>query len=136
MMRLAVEAVNRFRHKLLVEGFVMMNTKSEALYSEMPFVSYLLDLVQVYYKVVVIVTCIDAAWIIVVSLHGSAGLMLQQMFNAAEFWYCNLVFGSGISLFIATNICENIIWKAFSLTTINSGRGAEFEGAVIALLSV
>ncbi|KAB1200023.1 Protein transport protein Sec61 subunit alpha [Morella rubra] len=36
--------------------------------------------------------------------------------------------GSGISLFIATNICENIIWKAFSPTTINSGRGAEFEG--------
>ncbi|KAG6419267.1 hypothetical protein SASPL_121483 [Salvia splendens] len=32
--------------------------------------------------------------------------------------------GSGISLFIATNICP---------TTINSGRGAEFEGAVIAL---
>lgn len=42
-------------------------------------------------------------------------------------------FGSGISLFIATNIGENIIWKAFSPTTINSGRGAEFEGAVIAL---
>ncbi|GMH19163.1 hypothetical protein Nepgr_021004 [Nepenthes gracilis] len=41
--------------------------------------------------------------------------------------------GSGISLFIATNICENIIWKAFSPTTINAGRGAEFEGAVIAL---
>ncbi|KAK9904436.1 hypothetical protein M0R45_000661 [Rubus argutus] len=41
--------------------------------------------------------------------------------------------GSGISLFIATNICENIIWKAFSPTTINSGRGTEFEGAVIAL---
>ncbi|KAK9949938.1 hypothetical protein M0R45_005446 [Rubus argutus] len=41
--------------------------------------------------------------------------------------------GSGISLFIATNICENIIWKAFSPKTINSGRGAEFEGAVIAL---
>lgn len=62
--------------------------------------------------------------------------MLQQMFNAAEFWYCNLVFGSGISLFIATNIYENIIWKAFSLTAINNGRGAEFEGAVIALFSV
>jgi len=41
--------------------------------------------------------------------------------------------GSGISLFIATNICENIIWKAFSPTTINAGRGTEFEGAVIAL---
>lgn len=41
--------------------------------------------------------------------------------------------GSGISLFIATNICESIIWKAFSPTTVNTGRGAEFEGAVIAL---
>jgi len=41
--------------------------------------------------------------------------------------------GSGISLFIATNICETIIWKAFSPTTINTGRGTEFEGAVISL---
>lgn len=31
--------------------------------------------------------------------------------------------GSGISLFIATNICETIVWKAFSPTTINTGRG-------------
>ncbi|KAF1320444.1 Protein transporter sec61 subunit alpha isoform 2, partial [Globisporangium splendens] len=41
--------------------------------------------------------------------------------------------GSGISLFIATNICESIVWKAFSPTTINTGRGTEFEGAIIAL---
>ncbi|KAK0555932.1 translocon subunit [Tilletia horrida] len=41
--------------------------------------------------------------------------------------------GSGISLFIATNICETIIWKAFSPTTVNSGRGPEFEGALVAL---
>lgn len=41
--------------------------------------------------------------------------------------------GSGISLFIATNICENIVWKSFSPTTVNTGRGTEFEGAVIAL---
>lgn len=41
--------------------------------------------------------------------------------------------GSGISLFIATNICESIIWKAFSPNTVNTGRGPEFEGAVIAL---
>ncbi|OII75816.1 protein-transport SEC61 protein subunit Alpha [Cryptosporidium andersoni] len=41
--------------------------------------------------------------------------------------------GAGISLFIATNICETIVWKAFSPTTINTGRGTEFEGAVIAL---
>ena len=41
--------------------------------------------------------------------------------------------GSGISLFIATNICENIVWKAFSPNTVNTGRGPEFEGAIIAL---
>ncbi len=28
---------------------------------------------------------------------------------------------------------ESIIWKAFSPTTLNTGRGAEFEGAIIAL---
>ena len=44
--------------------------------------------------------------------------------------------GSGISLFIATNVCESIIWKAFSPTTINTGRGPEFEGAVISLYAV
>jgi protein transport protein SEC61 subunit alpha len=41
--------------------------------------------------------------------------------------------GSGISLFIATNICESIVWKAFSPTTVNIGRGPEFEGAIVAL---
>lgn len=42
--------------------------------------------------------------------------------------------GSGISLYIATNICETIVWKAFSPTTINTGaKAAEFEGAIIAL---
>eukprot|EP00834_Sanchytrium_tribonematis_P008039 NODE_839_length_3588_cov_1.240183.p1 type:complete len:447 gc:universal NODE_839_length_3588_cov_1.240183:332-1672(+) len=40
--------------------------------------------------------------------------------------------GSGISLFIATNVCETVIWKAFSPTTINSGKGPEFEGAITA----
>lgn len=31
--------------------------------------------------------------------------------------------GSGISLFIATNICESVMWKAFSPTTYNTGKG-------------
>ncbi|KAJ1509211.1 translocon subunit [Coelomomyces lativittatus] len=44
--------------------------------------------------------------------------------------------GSGISLFIATNICENIVWKAFSPTTMDTGRGPEFEGALISLVHV
>jgi len=41
--------------------------------------------------------------------------------------------GSGISLFIATNICEIILWKSFSPVTIRTEQGAEFEGAIIAL---
>jgi len=42
--------------------------------------------------------------------------------------------GSGISLFIATNICEQVIWRSFSPTTYNMGKGPEFEGAIIATL--
>ncbi|KAH6884675.1 protein transporter [Coprinopsis sp. MPI-PUGE-AT-0042] len=42
--------------------------------------------------------------------------------------------GSCINLFIATNICESIVWKAFSPTTVNIGRGAEFEGALVSLI--
>merc|ERR1712182_78807 len=41
--------------------------------------------------------------------------------------------GSVISIFIATNICENILWKALSPTTISSAKGTEFEGAIVAL---
>lgn len=40
--------------------------------------------------------------------------------------------GSATSLFIATNICESILWKAMSPTTLNTGRGTEFEGALVA----
>lgn len=40
--------------------------------------------------------------------------------------------GAGTSLFIATNICDSIVWKSFSPSTLNTGRGAEFEGAIIA----
>ncbi|KAL5561361.1 hypothetical protein UlMin_031108 [Ulmus minor] len=71
---------------------------------------------------------------------GNAILIILQLFFAGiiVIWLDELLqkgygLGSGISLFIATNICENIIWKAFSPTTINSGRGAEFEGDVITL---
>ena len=39
--------------------------------------------------------------------------------------------GSGISLFIATNISENIMRKSFSSFTVPSERGIEYEGAII-----
>jgi protein transport protein SEC61 subunit alpha len=71
---------------------------------------------------------------------GNAVLIVLQLFCAGiiviildELMQKGYGLGSGISLFIATNICENIIWKAFSPTTINTGKGTEFEGAVIAL---
>lgn len=41
--------------------------------------------------------------------------------------------GLGISLFTATNVCEQVMWKAFAPTTSKSGKGVEFEGAVVAL---
>jgi protein transport protein SEC61 subunit alpha len=71
---------------------------------------------------------------------GNALLIIVQLFFAGlvvlildEMLQKGYGLGSGISLFIATNICENIVWKAFSPTTINTGRGTEFEGAIIAL---
>lgn len=72
---------------------------------------------------------------------GNAILIILQLFAAGmiviildELLQKGYGLGSGISLFIATNICESIIWKSFSPTTINTGRGTEFEGAMIALI--
>mmetsp|Transcript_21805 Transcript_21805/g.39758 ORF Transcript_21805/g.39758 Transcript_21805/m.39758 type:complete len:475 (+) Transcript_21805:233-1657(+) len=70
----------------------------------------------------------------------TAILIILQLFFAGviviildEFLQKGYGLGSGISLFIATNICENIVWRAFSPTTITTGRGMEFEGAILAL---
>merc|ERR1712070_1325827 len=70
---------------------------------------------------------------------GNAILIIMQLFFAGiicilldELMQKGYGMGSGISLFIATNICESIIWKSFSPTTMNTGKGTEFEGAVVA----
>merc|ERR1711957_266697 len=70
---------------------------------------------------------------------GNATLIIAQLFTAGimvllldELMQKGYGLGSGISLFIATNICESIIWKAFSPTTMNTGKGTEFEGAIVA----
>jgi len=70
---------------------------------------------------------------------GNAILIIMQLFCAGviviildELLQKGYGLGSGISLFIATNICENIVWKAFSPSTMNTGKGTEFEGAIVA----
>ncbi|CAE7245879.1 sec61a, partial [Symbiodinium sp. CCMP2592] len=74
---------------------------------------------------------------------GTSALIIAQLFFAGviailldELLQKGYGLGSGISLFIATNICETIVWKAFSPTTINTGKGTEFEGAIIALFHI
>eukprot|EP01066_Platyproteum_vivax_P012966 Platyproteum_vivax@DN5902_c0_g1_i1.p2 len=69
---------------------------------------------------------------------GNAILIIMQLFFAGvvviildELLQKGYGLGSGISLFIATNICESIVWKAFSPTTINTGKGTEFEGVCV-----
>ena len=61
------------------------------------------------------------------SLSGVIVLLLDELLQKGY------GLGSGISLFIATNICESVMWRAFSPMTMDTGRGKEFEGAVIAL---
>ena len=58
-------------------------------------------------------------------LAGIIVLLLDELLNNGY------GLGSGISLFIATNICENIMWKALSPVTIKNDQGTEFEGALI-----
>eukprot|EP01126_Amoeba_proteus_P055728 TRINITY_DN693_c0_g1_i2.p1 TRINITY_DN693_c0_g1~~TRINITY_DN693_c0_g1_i2.p1 ORF type:complete len:399 (-),score=56.05 TRINITY_DN693_c0_g1_i2:235-1431(-) len=72
---------------------------------------------------------------------GNAFLLIVQLLFAGilvivwdELLQKGYGLGSGISLFIATNICETIIWKSFSPTTISTASGTQFEGALIALV--
>ncbi|KAG1660891.1 hypothetical protein FOA52_015933 [Chlamydomonas sp. UWO 241] len=96
----------------------------------------------------VLITIGEAVAYVVSGMYGdvkdigtvNAILIILQLFSAGIIVICldellqkGYGLGSGISLFIATNICESIIWKAFSPYTFNSSKGSEFEGALIAL---
>jgi protein transport protein SEC61 subunit alpha len=70
---------------------------------------------------------------------GNALLIVAQLMSAGlivitldEMLQKGYGLGSGISLFIATNICEGVVWKALSPNTLKTGHGEEFEGALIA----
>lgn len=41
--------------------------------------------------------------------------------------------GSGINIFVAANVCQNIFWKSLAFTKVATFRGTEYEGAVISL---
>lgn len=96
-----------------------------------------------------VITLIEAVGYVLLGMYGpvkdlgyiTAFLMILQLLVAGivvtildEFLQKGYGIGSGISLFIATNICENIVWKCFCPTQGDYGRGPEFEGAVIALV--
>ena len=73
---------------------------------------------------------------------GNAMLIVFQLFMSGmivmqldELLTKGYGLGSGISLFIATNSCENVIWKAFSPTTLNTGSGSAMEGCVCNLFA-
>jgi protein transport protein SEC61 subunit alpha len=68
--------------------------------------------------------------ILIVAQLSIAGLIVLLLDELLQKGYG---LGSGISLFIATNICEIILWKSFSPITIRTEQGAEFERAIIAL---
>jgi protein transport protein SEC61 subunit alpha len=95
-----------------------------------------------------LITAAQAVVYVMTGMYGDPGdlgagiciLIVLQLFTAGvivllldELLFKGYGLGSGISLFIATNICETIVWKVFSPATINTGNGQEFEGAIIAM---
>lgn len=66
--------------------------------------------------------------ILIVAQLFFAGLLVMLIDNMLQNGWG---LGSAISLFISTNICESIMWKALSPYTFNQGNGPQFEGAII-----
>lgn len=54
-------------------------------------------------------------------------VLLNEMINSGY------GLGPGFVLFIATNVCGTVIWKAVSPTTVKTDQGTEFEGTITAL---
>jgi len=72
---------------------------------------------------------------------GNACLIIIQLIVSAMFILLlddmlkqGYGFGSAISLFISVNICESIMWQAFSYRIVNTVIGPEYEGAIFNLI--
>lgn len=61
------------------------------------------------------------------------GLIILLLNDLVRKGYC---LGTEISLFMVTNICATIMWKAFSPLLVNTNQGPEFEGAFVSLLQL
>ena len=83
------------------------------------FISYILRIYLLYFfisRIFYIVLCHDS-----MIYPGLIVLLLDELLQKGY------GLGSGISLFIATNICETIVWKAFSPATVNTVRGNSLD---------
>ncbi|KAJ1562909.1 hypothetical protein HK405_006036 [Cladochytrium tenue] len=40
-------------------------------------------------------------------------------------------FGTGISLFVGVSACQNVMWKLLSFSRFQTGKGTEYEGAIV-----
>ncbi|KAI5160547.1 protein transport protein SEC61 subunit alpha [Nematocida ausubeli] len=75
-------------------------------------------------------------------LSVSALILVQLLFSGViiilldELLQKGYGLGSGVNLFIVANICESIVWKAFSPSVYNTGKGPEFEGSFLSLLQL
>lgn len=68
--------------------------------------------------------------LIIVQLTGMSTIVVLLDELTSKGWAIT----SGVSLLTATNVCESIFWKTFSIASIKRDKGKEYEGAFIALL--
>jgi protein transport protein SEC61 subunit alpha len=64
---------------------------------------------------------------------GIICILLDELLQVYLYFQKGYGMGHGISLFIASNVCENIFWRSFSPITLRTDAGTEFEGSVISL---
>jgi protein transport protein SEC61 subunit alpha len=90
----------------------------------------LLIIIQLFFAGIIVIVLVSCVYCLGSSLLSRSSSHPSFLFLFSSFFQDELLqkgygLGSGISLFIATNICENIVWKALSPTTINVGRGKD-----------
>ncbi|KAI9259943.1 SecY subunit of pre protein translocase [Helicostylum pulchrum] len=96
----------------------------------------------------VLIATVQAVLLVFTGLYGNAAelgsvrcaiLVAQLIFSSTvtllldELLQKGYGLGSGINIFVAANVCQNIFWKSLAFTKVATFRGTEYEGAVISL---